>query len=76
MADALADLMSFDRMRRNIELGVTRSRRWRSARANAAQLVRHSDEAQNTTVRQMKMFYPADELARGDYRRHHADRLA
>jgi phosphate starvation-inducible PhoH-like protein len=57
MYDALADLMSFDRMRRYIELGVIEIAplafmRGRTLHNSYVIL----DEAQNTTVRQMKMF--------------------
>ena len=57
MYDALADLMSFDRMRRYIELGVIEIAplafmRGRTLHNSFVIL----DEAQNTTVRQMKMF--------------------
>lgn len=57
MYDALADLMSFDRMRRFIELGVIEIAPLAFMRGrtlhNAFVIL---DEAQNTTVRQMKMF--------------------
>jgi phosphate starvation-inducible PhoH-like protein len=57
MYDALADLMSYDRMRRYIELGVIEIAplafmRGRTLHSSFVIL----DEAQNTTVRQMKMF--------------------
>src|SRR3989442_14128658 len=57
MYAALADLMSFDRMRRYIELGVIEIAplafmRGRTLHNSFVIL----DEAQNTTVRQMKMF--------------------
>ncbi len=57
MYDALADLMSYDRMRRYIELGVIEIAplafmRGRTLHNSYVIL----DEAQNTTVRQMKMF--------------------
>ena len=57
MYDALADLMSYDRMRRYIELGVIEIAplafmRGRTLHSSYVIL----DEAQNTTVRQMKMF--------------------
>jgi phosphate starvation-inducible protein PhoH and related proteins len=57
MYDALADLMSYDRMRRYIELGVIEIAplafmRGRTLHNSFVIL----DEAQNTTVRQMKMF--------------------
>jgi phosphate starvation-inducible PhoH-like protein len=57
MYDALADLMSYDRMRRFIELGVIEIAplafmRGRTLHNSFVIL----DEAQNTTVRQMKMF--------------------
>jgi phosphate starvation-inducible PhoH-like protein len=57
MYDALADLMSYDKMRRYIELGVIEIAplafmRGRTLHASFVIL----DEAQNTTVRQMKMF--------------------
>jgi phosphate starvation-inducible PhoH-like protein len=57
MYDALADLMSYDKMRRYIELGVIEIAplafmRGRTLHASYVIL----DEAQNTTVRQMKMF--------------------
>jgi len=57
MYDALADLMSFDKMRRYIELGVIEIAplafmRGRTLHSSYVIL----DEAQNTTVRQMKMF--------------------
>jgi phosphate starvation-inducible PhoH-like protein len=57
MYDALADLMSFDKMRRYIELGVIEIAplafmRGRTLHSSFVIL----DEAQNTTVRQMKMF--------------------
>jgi len=57
MYDALADLMSFDRMRRYIELGVIEIAPLAFMRgrtlANAFVIL---DEAQNTTAVQMKMF--------------------
>jgi len=57
MYDALADVMSFDKMRRYIELGVIEIAplafmRGRTLHSSFVIL----DEAQNTTVRQMKMF--------------------
>ena len=57
MYDALADLMSYDRMRRYIELGVIEIAplafmRGRTLHNSFVIL----DEAQNTTIRQMKMF--------------------
>jgi phosphate starvation-inducible PhoH-like protein len=57
MYDALGDLMSFDKMRRYIELGVIEIAPLAFMRGRT----RHNsyvilDEAQNTTVRQMKMF--------------------
>jgi len=57
MYDALADLMSYDKMRRYIELGVIEIAPLAFMRGRTL----HSsyiilDEAQNTTVRQMKMF--------------------
>ena len=57
MYDALADMMSFDKMRRYIELGVIEIAplafmRGRTLHNSFVIL----DEAQNTTVRQMKMF--------------------
>jgi phosphate starvation-inducible protein PhoH and related proteins len=57
MYDALSDMMSFDRVRRNIELGVIEIAplafmRGRTLHNSYVIL----DEAQNTTVRQMKMF--------------------
>ena len=57
MYDALSDLMSYDRMRRYIELGVIEIAplafmRGRTLHNSFVIL----DEAQNTTVRQMKMF--------------------
>jgi phosphate starvation-inducible PhoH-like protein len=57
MYDALADLMSYDKMRRYIELGVIEIAplafmRGRTLHNSYVIL----DEAQNTTVRQMKMF--------------------
>ena len=57
MYDALADLMSYDKMRRYIELGVIEIAplafmRGRTLHNSFVIL----DEAQNTTVRQMKMF--------------------
>ena len=57
MYDALADMMSFDKMRRYIELGVIEIAPLAFMRGRTL----HSafvilDEAQNTTVRQMKMF--------------------
>ncbi len=57
MYDALADLMSYDKMRRYIELGVIEIAplafmRGRTLHSSYVIL----DEAQNTTVRQMKMF--------------------
>ena len=57
MYDALADLMSYDKMRRFIELGVIEIAplafmRGRTLHNSFVIL----DEAQNTTVRQMKMF--------------------
>ena len=57
MYDALADLMSYDKMRRYIELGVIEIAplafmRGRTLHSSFVIL----DEAQNTTVRQMKMF--------------------
>jgi phosphate starvation-inducible protein PhoH and related proteins len=57
MYDALADLMSYDKMRRYIELGVIEIAPLAFMRGrtlhNAFVIL---DEAQNTTVRQMKMF--------------------
>jgi phosphate starvation-inducible PhoH-like protein len=57
MYDALADLMSYDKMRRFIELGVIEIAPLAFMRGrtlhNAFVIL---DEAQNTTVRQMKMF--------------------
>jgi phosphate starvation-inducible PhoH-like protein len=57
MYDALSDLMSFDRMRRYIEMGVIEIAPLAFMRGRTLQ---NSfvilDEAQNTTVRQMKMF--------------------
>ncbi len=57
MYDALADLMSYDKMRRYLELGVIEIAplafmRGRTLHSSFVIL----DEAQNTTVRQMKMF--------------------
>ncbi len=57
MYDALSDLMSYDKMRRYIELGVIEIAplafmRGRTLHSSYVIL----DEAQNTTVRQMKMF--------------------
>ena len=57
MYDALADLMSYDKMRRFLELGVIEIAPLAFMRGRSL----HSafvilDEAQNTTVRQMKMF--------------------
>ena len=57
MYDALGDMMSLDRVRRNIELGVIEIAplafmRGRTLHNSFVIL----DEAQNTTVRQMKMF--------------------
>ena len=57
MYDALADLMSYDKMRRFLELGVIEIAplafmRGRTLHSSYVIL----DEAQNTTVRQMKMF--------------------
>jgi phosphate starvation-inducible PhoH-like protein len=57
MYDALSDMMSLDRVRRNIELGVIEIAplafmRGRTLHNSFVIL----DEAQNTTVRQMKMF--------------------
>jgi phosphate starvation-inducible PhoH-like protein len=57
MYDALSDLMSYDKMRRYIELGVIEIAplafmRGRTLHNSFVIL----DEAQNTTVRQMKMF--------------------
>ncbi len=57
MYDALADLMSYDKMRRFMELGVIEIAplafmRGRTLHSSYVIL----DEAQNTTVRQMKMF--------------------
>jgi len=57
MYDALADLMSYDKMRRFLELGVIEIAplafmRGRTLHSSFVIL----DEAQNTTVRQMKMF--------------------
>src|SRR5262245_40425440 len=57
MYDALADLMSYDKMRRYLELGVIEIAplafmRGRTLHSSYVIL----DEAQNTTVRQMKMF--------------------
>jgi phosphate starvation-inducible PhoH-like protein len=57
MYDALADMMSYDKMRRYIELGVIEIAplafmRGRTLHNSFVIL----DEAQNTTVRQMKMF--------------------
>jgi phosphate starvation-inducible PhoH-like protein len=79
MYDALADLMSYDKMRRFLEMGVIEIAPLAFMRgrtlSNAFVIL---DEAQNTTVRQMKMFLtrPGVELARGDHRRPHADRPA
>jgi phosphate starvation-inducible PhoH-like protein len=57
MYDALADLMSYDKMRRYVELGVIEIAPLAFMRGrtlhNAFVIL---DEAQNTTVRQMKMF--------------------
>jgi phosphate starvation-inducible PhoH-like protein len=57
MYDALADLMSYDKMRRFLELGVIEIAPLAFMRgrtlSNAFVIL---DEAQNTTVRQMKMF--------------------
>jgi phosphate starvation-inducible PhoH-like protein len=57
MYDALADLMSYDKMRRFLELGVIEIAPLAFMRGrtlhNALVIL---DEAQNTTVRQMKMF--------------------
>jgi phosphate starvation-inducible PhoH-like protein len=57
MYDALADLMSYDKMRRFLELGVIEIAPLAFMRGrtlhNAFVIL---DEAQNTTVRQMKMF--------------------
>src|SRR5438046_8204457 len=57
MYDALADMMSYEKMRRYIELGVIEIAplafmRGRTLHNSFVIL----DEAQNTTVRQMKMF--------------------
>jgi phosphate starvation-inducible PhoH-like protein len=57
MYDALADLMSYDKMRRFLEMGVIEIAPLAFMRGRTL----HSafvilDEAQNTTVRQMKMF--------------------
>jgi phosphate starvation-inducible protein PhoH and related proteins len=57
MYDALADLMSYDKMRRYIELGVIEIAPlafMRGRTLNSSYVI--LDEAQNTTVRQMKMF--------------------
>jgi phosphate starvation-inducible PhoH-like protein len=57
MYDALADLMSYDKMRRYIELGVIEVAPlafMRGRTLHRAFVI--LDEAQNTTVRQMKMF--------------------
>ena len=57
MYDALADLMSYDKMRRYIELGVIEIAPlafMRGRTLHRAFVI--LDEAQNTTVRQMKMF--------------------
>jgi phosphate starvation-inducible PhoH-like protein len=57
MYDALADLMSYDKMRRYLEMGVIEIAPLAFMRgrtlSNAFVIL---DEAQNTTVRQMKMF--------------------
>ena len=57
MYDALADLMSYDKMRRFLEMGVIEIAPLAFMRgrtlSNACVIL---DEAQNTTVRQMKMF--------------------
>ena len=57
MYDALADLMSYDKMRRFLEMGVIEIATLAFMRgrtlSNAFVIL---DEAQNTTVRQMKMF--------------------
>ncbi len=57
MYDALADLMSYDKMRRFLEMGVIEIAPLAFMRgrtlSNAFVIL---DEAQNTTVRQMKMF--------------------
>ncbi len=57
MYDALADLMSYDKMRRFLEMGVLEIAPLAFMRgrtlSNAFVIL---DEAQNTTVRQMKMF--------------------
>jgi phosphate starvation-inducible PhoH-like protein len=57
MYDALADLMSYDKMRRFLEMGVIEIAPLAFMRgrtlSNAYVIL---DEAQNTTVRQMKMF--------------------
>ena len=57
MYDALSDMMSLDRVRRNIELGVIEIAPlafMRGRTLNSSFVI--LDEAQNTTVRQMKMF--------------------
>jgi len=57
MYDALADLMSYDKMRRFMELGVIEIAPlafMRGRTLNNSYVI--LDEAQNTTVRQMKMF--------------------
>jgi phosphate starvation-inducible PhoH-like protein len=57
MYDALADLMSYDKMRRYIELGVIEIAPlafMRGRTLHRAYVI--LDEAQNTTLRQMKMF--------------------
>ena len=57
MYDALADLMSYDKMRRSIELGIIEIAPlafMRGRTLHRAFVI--LDEAQNTTLRQMKMF--------------------
>ena len=57
MYDALADLMSYDKMRRYIELGIIEIAPlafMRGRTLHRAYVI--LDEAQNTTLRQMKMF--------------------
>jgi phosphate starvation-inducible PhoH-like protein len=77
MYDALADMMSYDRMRRYIELGVIEIAPLAFMRGRTL----HNsfvimDEAQNTTVRQMKMFLTrlGVNSRAGHHRRHHSDR--
>ena len=79
MYDALYEMMGFDRVARLIERNVIEVAplafmRGRSLNESFVIL----DEAQNTTIEQMKMFLTRHRLrfARGGHRRHHPDRPA